>query len=36
MVEYKAFASQKENTNYNHIYMKKKKKQMPIVAYQFP
>lgn len=35
MVEYKAFASQKENTNYNHIYMKKKK-QMPIVAYQFP
>lgn len=24
MVEYKAFASQKENTNYNHIYMKKK------------
>lgn len=25
MVEYKAFASQKENTNYNHIYMKKKK-----------
>lgn len=31
MVEYKAFASQKENTNYNHIYMKKK--QMLIVAY---
>lgn len=24
MVEYKAFASQKENKNYNHIYMKKK------------
>lgn len=28
MVEYKALANQKENTNYNHIYMEKNKCQL--------
>lgn len=36
MVEYKDFASQKENTNYNHIYMKKKKNKCQLLHINSP